>query len=355
MFDDYRKRMAVRGRNMSEMLRMQSNMVIEQTWDRDPNYRQVYVVKVNHGLPEVTPAHELVDVKFNVDTYHKVTADEPAYLLQFRHGAEKRNPDIGIGSYIYMQDEDGEWKWWLICLLDERPQFRQYHILECNHILKWIKNGKIYNCLAVQRYQNSYNSGSWPGDRTTAVDNVTAIWTPTNMDTVLIGYDQRFLISDPMRPVPLCYTVSKVEDLVPKGLTKFKLTQETYNPSTDNVELMLADYWASNIEPEVLDVEVEAKANASIVYNGTTATIKVGGSYKVFTPVFNNADEVVDKWVITDEDGDISADTENYTIEYDGEKLKLKIAQNYYLIKKVLIIQVIGTNGSTAECRMEVV
>ena len=114
MFEHYKSRMAHRGANMSEMLRMQSNMVIEATWDRDPNYRRVYVVKVSHGLPEVTDNHELIDVKFNVDTYQKVDSNEPAYHLQFRHGAEKRNPDIGVGSYVYMEDEDGEWKWWLI-------------------------------------------------------------------------------------------------------------------------------------------------------------------------------------------------------------------------------------------------
>ena len=44
MYDVYKHRMAARGKNMSEMLRIQSNMVIEQTWERDPNYRQVYVV-----------------------------------------------------------------------------------------------------------------------------------------------------------------------------------------------------------------------------------------------------------------------------------------------------------------------
>ena len=54
MYEAYKNRMAYRGNNMSEMLRMQSNMVIEQTWDRDPNARKVYVVKVNRGLPEVT-------------------------------------------------------------------------------------------------------------------------------------------------------------------------------------------------------------------------------------------------------------------------------------------------------------
>ena len=61
MFEDYKNRMTYRGKNMSEMLRMQSNMVIEQTWDRDPNYRQVYVGKGNSGLPEVTAEHELID------------------------------------------------------------------------------------------------------------------------------------------------------------------------------------------------------------------------------------------------------------------------------------------------------
>ena len=79
--------------------------------------------------------------------------------MQFSHGEEKRHPEIGIGSYVYMRDEDGEWKWWMLVHLDERPMFRQYQVLETNHILKWISDGKIYSTLAVQRIQQSYNSG----------------------------------------------------------------------------------------------------------------------------------------------------------------------------------------------------
>ena len=156
MFEAYKNRMAHSGRNTSEMLRMQSNMVVEQTWDRDPNYRQVYVVKVDSGLPSVTVKHELIDAKFNVKTYANITSDEPAYLLQFRHGEEKRHPEIGIGSYVYMADEDGAWKWWMIQYLDELPTFRQYYILECNYTFKWNTEGKIYSCLGVQRVQQSY-------------------------------------------------------------------------------------------------------------------------------------------------------------------------------------------------------
>lgn len=355
MFDHYKSRMAHRGRNMSEMLRMQSNMVIEQTWNNDPNYRRVYVVKVSNGLPVVTEQHELIDVKFNVNTYQTITSDEAAYMLQFRHGEEKRHPEVAIGSYVYMEDEDGEWKWWLICHLDERPQFRQYQILECNWTFGWVIGGKIYCCLGVQRVQQSYNSGSWDGDRVTFVDNITSAWLPTNDDTLTIGYNQRFLISDPRRRPCLAWSTSKIEDTQPEGLTKLKFTQETFNPKTDNEELMLADYYGSGITPEAIDIDAGLQSTAAITYSGIAPTIKVGGSYKVFTPAFSNEVVTVDKWMVSDENGDISVDIDNYTIDYDGDKLKLKVAPNYYLIGKVLIVQVVGTDGSTAEVSVEVI
>lgn len=355
MYDAYKRRMAARGKNMSEMLRMQSNMVMEQTWERDPNYRQVYVVKVDSGLPEVTMEHELIDAKFNVKTYSDIKADEPSYWMQFRHGEEKRHTDIGIGSYVYMKDEDGDWKWWMIQHLDERPSFRQYQILECNYTFKWIVDGKIYSCLGIQRIQQSYNSGSWDGDRFTFVDNITSAILPANNDTFTINYNHRFMITDSRRPTPLVWAVSKVEDSTPIGLIILKFTQETYAPSLDNKELMLCNYYSSEIEPEPVVVENVSRPTAEITYNGTAPTVKVGGSYKIFTPIFCDESVTVNSWIISDEDGDISADTENYTIEHDGQKLKLKVARNYSLIKKVLTVKVIGSDESVAELKVEVV
>lgn len=354
MFEHYKSRMAHRGANMSEMLRMQSNMVIEQTWNNDPNARRVYVVKVSNGLPKVTERHELIDVKFNVDAYQKVGSDEPAYHLQFRHGAEKRNPDIGVGSYVYMEDEDGEWKWWMITALDERPQFRQYIILECNWTLKWVVDNQIHTCLAVQRYQNSYSSGLQSGSRITGVDDMTAIWVPTNAGTQTIGYNQRFLISDIGRVPALCYEVSKIADTAPIGLTKLSLSQTTFNNQTDNVDLMIADYWKTGIEPVEPDIATELADAAAITYSGTKPTIKVGGSWKIFTPVFGAEGTSVAQWLVSDEHGDISGDA-NYIIERDGELLKIKVELNYNLIGSVLIVQLVGTDGSTAELSVEVI
>ena len=354
MFERYRNRVLNRGNSVGDLLRQQSNTVIEHAWNRDPHAKQVYVVKVDSGLPEVTPEHNLIDVKFNVDTYHKIVSDDPAYLLQFRHGAEKYHPEIDIGSYVYMADEDNNWKWWLICLLDERPEFRQYHILECNWELGWVANNTIYRCLTVQRVQQSYNSGSWDADRTTAVDNITSIWLPTNDDTLTIGYNQRFLISDPKRRPCLAWSVSKIEDTQPIGLTKLKLTQETFDTVHDNAELMLANYYNNEIEPTPSTSDKESLPAVTITYNGTKPNIKVGGSCKVLTPVFSDVSLAVDKWVVTVDNIDISNDS-NYIMVQDGSALKLSIAENYNLIGKILVVQLVATDGSVTKLSLEVV
>ena len=359
MFEQYKNRMEKRGNTMGEMLRVQSNMIIEETWSRDPNARQVYVVRANRGLPEVTANHQLIDVKFNVDAYQNATSDEPAYHLQFRHGAEKLNSEISVGSYVYMRDEDGEWKWWMLVGLDERPQFRQYHVMECNWKFGWVVDNKIYYHLGILR-NGSTSREADENSYTSIVNGNCIVWMATNADTQTIGHGQRFLISDDGRMPPLCYEVSSLSDTRPIGLTKFVMSQNTYDPLHDNAELMLANYNQGSIEPEEVVVEPEITIPdtigiATITYNGTKPTIKVGGSYKVFTASFSDESVSVDKWVVSDENGDISADTSNYTIEYLGKQMKLKVAPNYELIGKVLTIQVTGTDRSAADISVEVI
>ena len=353
MFEHYKSRMAHRGSNMSEMLRMQSNMVIEQTWDRDPNYRRVYVVKVTRGLPTVTDKHELVDVKFNVDTYQKVGSDEPAYHLQFRHGAERHNSDIGVGSYVYMEDEDGEWKWWMIVGLDERPAFRQYSIIECNWKFWWVVHGKIYYHLGILRNGSSTREAD-ENAYTSIVNGNMICWMATNTETQTIGHDQRFLISDAGRMPPLCYSVATISDSMPMGITKFVMSQSTFDQIHDSADLMLAGYFADGVEPVEPDIEQELSGTATISYSGTKPTIKVGGSAKIFTPVFSVEGTTVVQWLVSDENGDIG-DNENYIIERDGENLKIKVGLNYNLIGTILIVQLIGSDGSTAELSVEVI
>ena len=362
MFEYYKNRMAMRGENMSEILRTQSRMVIEQTWDRDPNFRQVYVVKVDSGLPKVTPFHELIDVKFNVKTYSNITSDEPSYWMQFRHGVENSNSDIGIGSYVYMEDEDGVWKWWMIQHLDERPSFRQYQILECNYIMKWVHEGKIYESLGIQRVQQSYNSGSWDGDRLTFVDNVTSVILPTNSDSLTIGYNKRFIISDERRYPPLVYQVSKIEDTQPIGLTTFKFTQETFDPTHDNAELMICNYYDSEITPSISNTEPSSTNTFTIKHNGKNPSIKVGGSEKIFTAQLPEDNHFDIKWSLFDGVNTYGKSYENYTevfgdytVTTDDRVMKLKVAAKYDLVGTVLTIKAFCADGSVGEIQVEVI
>lgn len=189
----------------------------------------------------------------------------------------------------------------------------------------------------------------------TFVDNVSAAIVPTNSDTVKIGYNQRFIISDPKRYPPLVYQISKIEDTQPLGLTTFKFTQETFDASHDNAELGICNYYSSQIEPIAQDQQADLKQPVTITYSGTKPEIKVGGNYKIFTPMFHNATTTVSKWTVSDENGDISDDTDNYIIEHEGELLKLRVSKNYYLIGKVLIIQCIGSDGSIAQVEIEII
>lgn len=150
------------------------------------------------------------------------------------------------------------------------------------------------------------------------------------------------------------YQVSKCEDTQPHGLTTFKFTQETFDPAHDNAELGICNYYDSQITPEVPDQSTELQQTATITYSGTKPTIKVGGSAKTFTAVFKDESTTVSKWTISDENGEIS-DSTNYTIEYVGNQMKLKVSQNYNLIGTVLIIQATGSDGTVAKVEIEVI
>lgn len=360
MFESYKNRMAHRGSNTSEMLRMQSNMVVEQTWYQDPNYRRVYVVVANRGLPQVAEWHEPIDAKFNVDTYQRVDSDEPAYHVQFRHGAEKLNPGIAIGSYVYIQDEDGEWKWWLIVGLDERPSFRQYHIVECNWQFGWVVDGKIYYHLGVWRSGGSTREVD-ENAYTTTVNGKGVIWMPTNETSQTIGHGQRFLISDKGRIPPLCFSVSNIIDTMPVGITKFVMSQSTFDNVHDYADLMLANYYDSEIAP--VESSEETKINTFVIaHNGTKPSVKVGGSEKVFTAQLDEDNQSDIQWSLFDgkQIYDCSHDNNtwtfgDYTITTTDRVMKLKVASNYNLIGAVLTVKAKCADGSVGELQVEVI
>ena len=347
MFDSYKLRMANRGSYDGEARRRNSQKIMDASWMRDPATKPVYVKWVDSGLPMIDDNDVPVYAKYNVKSYHNITGDEIAYLLQFRLEDMRDNPNIKVGSYVQIVNELDEPEWWLIIHYDDRTQFRQFSILKCTHIYKWLslKDGRriIHECLGCPRNQSSYNSGVWLDYTTQVIENQNILVMPTNDDSKTITYDTKFLISDPGRYPPLAWKVSKVAPSLNGSITKFTMTQEQFDPSRDNADLMIANYSDFNVNPGISTLEeTSINSDLEIIYSGNPI-VRAGGGYKKFTLQLRDNGELIDV------DGDIS-----WNVNFGGNenKLEYSIQNNIFKVKCANDYSLIGkTFTITAESR----
>lgn len=168
-----------------------------------------------------------------------------------------------------------------------------------------------------------------------------------------IFYNQRLIISAPI-PEPVAWRVTKVEDVSPKGIRRLTFAQDLWDQHKDYIERdvdgnvvgMYADYYMSNINPEVYPPDEDQPISSSTV----TSTIicsgkpqfKIGGSAKTFTVTYYNEDnEVVEDYPVGDWtfsiDGD-PVDEELLTLTPDGNKVKVKFLGDDLYIGKILTV-----------------
>ena len=351
MLESYKLRMAAMGSYEGEARRRNSQKIMDASWLRDPATKLVYVKWVNSGLPAVDDDDIPVYAKFNVKSYHNIAGDEIGYLLQFRLEDMKANPDIRVGSYVQIPNEMDQMEWWLLVHEDDRPQFHQFTILKCTWTYKWVSrtNGKrvVYNCLGAPRKQNSYNSGVWLDYTTQTVENQEVMWLPSNDDTKTILYDTKFLKSSPGRYPALKWTVTKIEDSATEGISRFTMAQTQFDAAKDNVELMVADYWESAVEPELPEMEeTPTLSDLEIIYSGKPA-VRAGGGYKKFALKSRVKGELVD--VAGDVKWDIDfSDSDPTKLEYSAVNnvFKVKCANDYSLIGKTFTITAVSKYSS---------
>lgn len=337
MLDSFRLRMAALGSYEGEARRRNAQNIMDASWMRDPATKLVYVKWVNSGLPLIDDDDIPVYAKYNVKSYHNITGDSVAYLLQFRLEDIKANPNIRVGAYVQIINEMDEPEWWLIVHLDDRTQFRQFSILKCTWTYKWVSriSGKrvVYQCLGAPRKQNSYNSGVWLDYTTQTVENQEVLWLPTNDDTKTILYDTKFLKSSPGRYPPLRWTITKIEDTATEGISKFTLAQDQFDPTKDNAELGIANYYDSYVEPEIVEMEeTPTVSDLEIIYSGSPA-VRAGGGYKKFTLKERVDGKLVDAtdvtWNIDFQNGDLT-------------KLESSVKDNVFKVKCLPFYDLVG-------------
>ena len=187
------------------------------------------------------------------------------------------------------------------------------------------------------------------------------MWLPTNDDTKTIQYDTKFLKSAPGRYPALKWTITKIEDTATEGISKFTVAQTQFDPIKDNVDLMIADYWESSVEPVDVVEEIESVTNLEITYAGSPS-VKAGGGYKKFTlkqDVEGQMEDVSDKikWSINDKDINASNDGE-FKIKFGDKDNALSIimstnifkikCNDYSLIKEVFTLKATTDSGSAS-------
>ena len=307
MLELYKRRVGANGKSMGEKLRNQSNDIMNATFTNDAAYKECLI----NG--------EKVDAKFQEHTSYSILKDYVDHYLQFRPHVFYPN-----GTYVDIPDESNVYQRWIIVGRTESHVFVRHLCVSCNYTIKWIINDKIYSCLGAIRSRNSYNSGVWTSDYSTSPQNEIAFWCPTTDDVRTIDYDQRFLITD-NKIHPLAYVVTKREDTVPLGVTKLTLAQCDYDNKRDNIDLMICDYYQSDITPT--EKTIPSAGYSSISYSGITKTLKAGGSSKTYTAQFYDADKnlLSDIQAVWDYS---SFDTSKFVVSVSGNQVKIKALAN---------------------------
>ena len=254
----------------------------------------------------------------------------------------RERQDIKVGSYVSIPNELDEPEWWLIWHIDDRPQFRQCSILKCLYVYRWISNkdGRriIHEALGCPRNQSSYNSGVWLDYTTQVVENQHIMVIPTNDDSKTVGYDTKFLISEPGRYPPIAWKVSKIAPSLNGDITKFTMTQEQFDPSRDNAELMIGNYYDGVVAPEVLEAEeVPTPSDLEITYSNSPA-VKAGGGYKKFSLKECVDSKLVDVTEDVEWSVDFGGNEEKLELSVQDNILKVKCKNDYSLIGKTFII-----------------
>lgn len=200
-YDFYRRKMKIdtcsTGKNcptLGEKLKSDSDMIMELTWDGDPQAKVGYIYDYWHddfftdkfgnlrtlkdGMTYENTNKTKVDVKFIVKSYQSMDKDQVEYYLQFKPSQpfyfkendelyyyeenfrQRYNAQFPIGLFCDLPDDRGVYHKWLICRGEPANQFPKFLILPVNYELMWVeRKGKDRikrRMWSVLRQQQSY-------------------------------------------------------------------------------------------------------------------------------------------------------------------------------------------------------
>ena len=311
-----------------------SDMVMENTWDRSIETRTAYFYDVAHDedpfrltdmKPENNPNKIPINVKYLENSSQTYAKDTVTYHLQFRPSedfssltyykkafADRWDAECPVGSYCDIPDNKGIYRRWLIVGLANfyNPQFSSYEILPCNYTFNFCDNGRKIDIAGVTRTQSSYTAGVWRDSVFQTPDDTMKFLLPLTEDTARLSYNKRVIIDTKVdvfnadvkkRQVPRVFSITKVDRLDSNGLCVYTIKQDLWNEETDYIHYEVegdpstikgkyADYYS---ETPITKEDAVIYERAEFVVSGSKPEIKVGGGTKKITvKIMKNEDEV---------------------------------------------------------------
>lgn len=394
VYDLHRKRMKSQGNTIGQILKQQSDDIMEQTFENDIASKTCYIYDHFHddfftdeygitrslaeGMTYENTNKTKIDAKFIVKSYQSMDKDQVEYYLMFRPSQPVRfnegddlyyyetdfrkrySATFPIGLWVDLPDDKGVYHKWLICRNEPANQFPKYLILPANYELMWVEKNnekRIKRRMwCVLRQQMSYTSGVYVDRVFGHTDNQNKLILPMNSITEKFWYtdddskNMRVIVSALMEN-PTVWKITKCESASPLGLQKLTLYTNFFNEHTDYVNLetgeMYANYFDSEIAPTDPSTPTTPPSSITARISASTSTIKVGGSYKNLTVnLFNDSNEdITTEYTDASFTWTCSIDDEDWTdkvtwragTEYNQKKVKFP--NNASTIGKILSIK----------------
>jgi hypothetical protein len=252
--------------------------------------------------------------------------------------------DFLIGDIITWENND-----WIIISKDEGNQV--------------YTSGKMQRCNLNIKFQNTLSGVilSYPiidtTNSTLGLDVNKTITTTNGLHTIKLPFDEhtntlvedRRIYLDRNTVNPRSYKITKVNNTEfnygDKGLIELALQQCEQGEPDDRPDLGICNYQEPTITPEIPDDSTYAVITCSNIKNEITLGSSV---FRTLTPVFYESDgaistaNIIPEWTF-----DFNGFSEsNFTIVYEGNKLKIKVNDNYDLLGVKITVNVSDGNNS---------
>lgn len=210
--------------------------------------RELYYLKnrISLGIGDLLNSHEVTLRGEPITITSEIT--EYASIKKFTCSSDI---EIGHGDYIVW---DGHY--WLVTERDfDDDVYIRGKITQCNYYLTWQNDsGEIIGRWAVVSQVTRYNNGVFEGKIVDNLESTLSVQLVCDSETVRLKREKRFL-ADVYSEEPYAYKITQRDVLSSyygeSGLVAWAVSQDVFNPETDNAELMIADYWRPSVKTEI--------------------------------------------------------------------------------------------------------